>query len=551
MRVSGPYYYGKHKWDNYLLDVQDTIKAGDDAHQQSMREQAKALGAAHQEHLEALREQTEQMHRIEDALSGGFEGLRADFEWGFTLMVDRMETQIDHLSQIAARLDAIHKTLQSPLLTQARELFQLGQEHFRKGLPDKALEAYLKAEEKNEVDFPLQLQIGKLFLYGRDEDDDVIDLPKAEKHLLLAARYADAEKGTFPQWNEYCGQAYFHAAIAAYLIGEEEQAAGRSDSMRTCLERALVYLGKAAILWPRFTEIVYTQAKCHALLGQIQDASHKLEILSDRDRRYFEKASQDGDFEGFRADVEDLFRRATVSPGPLARATRTRIDEVSEAVAWAKRSAPTSEDMTVIESIERELFSAKQSLPTLDIDIETLNEQIHERRASLEKMTQVSFRAKLDSSQRAISECESRKTSCESAIEQLKVTIEQTSGAGMGCLFAAIVVFVIFPIGTGILFAVLPPEVRTFVGQSLAGLVPVVYLLVGGIVWAFAAKLWRDHKNYQHVQQRDTNARALDECAIRLQALREQFQAWNEALHGFESWRMQRVGPPPVPSSGR
>jgi tetratricopeptide (TPR) repeat protein len=179
---------------------------------------------------------------------------------------------------------------------QVQELFQLGQERFRKGLLDKALKAYLQAERKNEVDFPLQLQIGKSYLYGIDEDDNVIDLPEAERHLLLAARYADAEKGTFPQWNEYCGQAYFHAAIAACLIGEQEQAAGRPDSTRACLKRALSYLAKAAVLWPDFTEIVYTQAKCHALLGQTPDAIQKLELLSDRDRRYFAKAAQDGDF---------------------------------------------------------------------------------------------------------------------------------------------------------------------------------------------------------------------------------------------------------------
>src|ERR1039457_1373655 len=277
MAFPGPYYYGKQKWDNYLLDIQQTIEAGNTVQRQSFEFQAKALDTAQA-----------QARRMEGALQGGFEELRAEFEWGFTLMVDRMDAQIDQLSQIAASLDAIHKTLQSPLLTQARELFQLGQERFRKGLLDKALEAYLQAEQKNEVDFPLQLQIGKLFLYGRDEDDDVIDLPQAEKHLLLAARYADAEKGTFPQWNEYCGQAYFNAAVAAYLIGEQEQAVGHSDSR---LERALKYLTKAATLWPRFNEIVYTQAKCHALVGQTQDAAQKLEILSDRDRRYFAKAS--------------------------------------------------------------------------------------------------------------------------------------------------------------------------------------------------------------------------------------------------------------------
>ena len=234
------YYYGEHKWDEYLLDIQDTIESGHAADQKAMQKQANDRAAANEEHLDVLREQAEHMRHIEDALESGLEELRAEFEWGFSLMVDRMDTQIEHLSQIAARLDAIHKTLQSPLRTQARELFQLGLEHFHKGLLDRALEAYLKAEEKNEVDFPLQLQIGKLYLYGRDEDDNVIDCTKAEKHLLLAARYADAEKGTFSQWNVYCGEAYFHAAVAAYLIGEGEQAAGHWDSMRVRLERALV-----------------------------------------------------------------------------------------------------------------------------------------------------------------------------------------------------------------------------------------------------------------------------------------------------------------------
>src|ERR1022692_1609776 len=165
MALLGPYYYGKHKWDNYLLDIQGAIESGNAAYGRSGRSievQSDALEVA-REQVDELRQQTEQLSHIEQALQGGFEELRAEFEWGFTLMGDRMDTMINHFSKIAARRDAIHKTLQSPLLTQARELFQLGQERFRKGLLDKALEAYLKAEQKNEVDFPLQLQIGKLF----------------------------------------------------------------------------------------------------------------------------------------------------------------------------------------------------------------------------------------------------------------------------------------------------------------------------------------------------------------------------------------------------
>lgn len=38
MRLFGPYYYGKYKWDNYLLDIQATIESGDAARQQTARQ---------------------------------------------------------------------------------------------------------------------------------------------------------------------------------------------------------------------------------------------------------------------------------------------------------------------------------------------------------------------------------------------------------------------------------------------------------------------------------------------------------------------------------
>ena len=530
MALLSPYHYGKYKWDNYLLDIQGTIESGDAAHRQSVQLQADALDATH-EQVEELRQQTEQLRHIQEALQSGFEGLRAEFEWGFTLMVDRMDTQIKQLSQIAAQLDAIHNTLLSPLLTQARELFQLGQEHFRKGLLDKALEAYLKAEQKNEVDFPLQLQIGKLFLYGRDEDDDVIDLPQAEKHLLLAARYANVEKTTFSQWNEYCGQAYFHAAVAAYLIGEQEQDQGRPALMQSCLERALRYLAKAAVLWPRFTEIVYTQAKCYALLGQVQDAAQKLEILSDRDRRYFAKASQDGDFETFRAGVEELFRRATISPGPLARATQAKLDEVAETIAWAKRSAPTSkEDLEAIESSERELAIARQSLPTLDVDIEGLNERVLWLRAELEKIALRSFQNNIDVSQKAIAALDLRKTYCENSIKQLKRTMKSASGTGMGCLFSFLFfVGVVYVFGLAVNFSkqVAPTVAWTAVATAI----------VGGLL---GSKISRNRQNLPHKRAIEENSRGIDECIQSLPRLRQQVEGWQQKMRSFMAWQAQR-----------
>src|ERR1035438_6541061 len=140
MPFLGPYYYGKHKWDNYLLDIQETLDVA-------------------RKQVEELRQQTEQLSNIEQALQNGFEGLRAEFEWGFTLMVDRMDTQFNLLSKVAEELDAIHQTLKSPLINQAQELFRLGEQHFNEGLWDKALKDFLESEKKNEVHPLLQLQI--------------------------------------------------------------------------------------------------------------------------------------------------------------------------------------------------------------------------------------------------------------------------------------------------------------------------------------------------------------------------------------------------------
>ena len=542
MAILGPYYYGKHKWDNYLLDIQGTIESGNTAQRESIELQHKALNVAHGQ-LAELREQTEQFRHIGQALEIGFEELRAEFQWGFASMLDRMDMQINLLSNVAAELDAIHQTLKSPLINQAQELFRLGEEHYNESLFDRALEKFLESEKKNEVHPLLQFRIGMLYLYPHGDGYDLIDMPQAETHFLLAARYADAKKKTLSRWNELSGQAYFHAAVGAYFIGEQEQAAGRPDSMRACLERGLGYLAKAVTIWPQFTEIVYHQAKCHALLGQVRDAEQKLEILSDRDRRYFAKASQDGDFQTFHASVEELFRRAIHSPGPLARATQAKLDEVAEAIAWAKRSAPTSkEDLAAIKSIELdELPDARRSLPTLDVDIEDLSERLSRARAVLDKIAERSFQNNVDAAERSVASLEQRKTGYESSIQKLSQTIDGASGTGLGCFF-----FFLFPAVTVLSFNVIfgpkPADTIVAVGVLATVLSPVVGFLLGRTVS-------RDRQNRPNKLKIEEDSLAVAECIRELPALRERAEAGKRELGNFAAWQAQRPSPPQKPTS--
>jgi tetratricopeptide (TPR) repeat protein len=529
--VLRPYYYGQRKWDNYLLDIQESVES------------------AHEEQLGELREQTDQLRRIGDSLQGGFEELRSTFEWGFTLMVERMDAQLDVLSRVAEELVAIHKTLKAPLSTQFNDLFQRGKLHFREQLWDKALNDFLDAEKFQEVHPLLQLKIGQLYLYGNNSQCNVIDLPEAETHLLAAARYAEAKKGTLTGWSELCGQAYFHAAVAAYLIGEDEQTAGRRDAMRSCLDRALAHLAKAAVLWPQFTDIIYTQAKCYALLGQGGDAVGKLELLSDRDRRYFRKLGLDADFEPLLRDAEAVFTRATISPGPRARATEAKIDGVTEALAWAKRATPISkDDLVAIESIERELGSARKCLPTLDVDIDGLAANLSRMRSALEEIARRLFQSNVQSSQQAIKECEQRKRNCESSIEHLKKAMKETSGAGVGWSVGVLAWIVIWISFATIVAASFPRLSR----NETFGYVCFFLMLIGSIALGiFASKIRRDSKNRSSRQSLLETTNGIDECVRSLPGLKRQAESWNQEMRGFDAWRAQRPSPPLPPYSGR
>lgn len=370
-----PYHYGSKKWEDYLIDVQQSVEAGNTLQRRSIKTQEQAITAA-RGLIESHDRQTERLTSLEESLKGGLEALCSEVNWGFTLLADRMDRQIEVLSQVAASIDAVHQTLRTPLMTQARELYDLGQDRFQKALLDKALEAFLQSAEKNEVYFPLQLQIGKLYLYGKDEDDDVINLVSAEKHLLLAARYAESEKGNLPAWGRHCGEALFHAGVSAYLLGGVEFENGQTDSMRICLERSLKHLDRSKSLWPEFSETLYTQAKCHARLGNIDELRELFVHLADWDRRYFSKSEQDGDFAPFRGVIEEVLTSAISNPGKNARALKASIEEtrrllIEVRVALRASGRGAQVDTTWVDTSEATLNRGESELGGRDIDIES------------------------------------------------------------------------------------------------------------------------------------------------------------------------------------
>ncbi|MBM3240922.1 hypothetical protein FJZ31_31965 [Candidatus Poribacteria bacterium] len=238
---------------------------------------------------------------------GELSELRAEFSYGMGLVLDQLRIQNRILEGILDRLDAIHETLKHPLLTQARELSKIGMDRASKGLLQEGLEALLESAEKNRTDFLVQLQIGKLYLYGQNATDNVIDLPKAEKHLRLSARYANSEMSHLPDAAKFCGEALLHAAIACYAQANEKWLAKDVDSTRRFTEQALELSQNATKVYPQLSEAFYHHAKFSALFSDGQTAVNSLKMAILADRNYCLKADADKDFDGVRRYVLNLF----------------------------------------------------------------------------------------------------------------------------------------------------------------------------------------------------------------------------------------------------
>lgn len=321
------YYWGADvTWEQYLQtnafvqDINKTIRKNGKETRQAISTQTQHLIASH----EAL---SRNFQSAFDAVNGtlaegfgiigeqiasvnrGIEDLGVSFEYGMGLLAEQLSMQNELLGGLLQRLDAIHHTLQTPTLTQAREFFNIGKDRINKGLIDKALEAFLKAEDKNDADFLTQYALGEVYLYGRDDVSNLIDLAKAEQHFKQAGRYAKAEMVEFPEARIYCGKAYFYASLACYVHANEQRLTGAMQEVNRLLQDASNLAQRATDIYPELIEGFYHYAKTCALSGQVDTAIQSLDTAIKADRNYCLKVDGDRDFDTIRSQVIKLFER--------------------------------------------------------------------------------------------------------------------------------------------------------------------------------------------------------------------------------------------------
>lgn len=541
------YHYGSHKWEDYLLDIQE---AQDEASQAAID--------ASQEANEELRRHTELLDRqvqLSTEINDSLGEIKLEMQFGFGLVVDRLDQQIQLVSDIIRSLDAIHQTLQSPLITQANELWRLGEERFRKGLYDRALDAFLQSEQKNEVLFPLQLRIGTLLLEGRNAECNVINLAEAERHLLLAARYAQAEQKTTANWQEFAGRAYYRAAQAAYLIGKESAANGNPTLTRECLERSSHYLERAAKIWPEFRGAMYLYAKCQALLGNNKQALGAIEVLSDTDRQFYSAAQDDGDFSGIRQHVEEVFRQAIDHPGPNAAKAMESLARAKVGLNWIRLSNPqAAQDKQALKDYERNLSTIEKQLNTLDVDIDAATAQLLEFRRDVERFAERLMLTEEESLARIVTSLNSTKASIEGNLSHLRSQKALTEGSsGIGCL-SVIVMFVVLQVGLPIIVLPFKQQLSGIPMGFLGGLLFLGGLVVYGIIsFKMGKALSRHNRNVpllRSIEQAESSLKEWELSAPATIAKAEgDSRSLNGRLHEFHEWQAADPFPVAVPDS--
>jgi hypothetical protein len=334
-------YHSELSWNQQLLaerigretgkELQPQLKELAGSNRVAVREQTLSLVASN----EALSRQLGSNYEaIEGTLrwglqdiAGSIHDLGAEFSYGASLLVAELQIQNRTLDAVLQSLDAMQETLRTPVQTKAQEYFREAYRLIGQKLLAEARDYLQRGLAEYDVDFVAQYHLGLLYLYGRDEDDDVIDLPAAEHHLRLAARYAIPLVEQVSDARRYSGEARFHASVACYAQAGELRRAGQQADGEPKLREAVALASESIQVHGGLTEAKYHLAKYHALLGKLGEVEKPLHDAVVYDRSYLLKASMDSDFDNVRPTVDALAEKMRQEVRDITKAALSRVEE--------------------------------------------------------------------------------------------------------------------------------------------------------------------------------------------------------------------------------
>jgi ribosomal protein L7/L12 len=520
------YYDGPYRYDDYLLDVTEALAANNDLQRRSNSYQAQEVKARRHQDEETARYQAaslEESRGIRDEL----QGMREEVRLGFSIVVDRMDHQIELFSLAVVHLDDIRQTLKAPRQTEWNELFQRAEQHFEDDLFDEALAEFSKAEQIDKVNYLLQFRIGTLLFQYGNRNRSVVDLEQAEAHLLLATRYAEVEANRDPLARRFAGDACFRAGQAAYCLGKQLQDGGDLDGMQACMRRALVHFTNSAQLWPECRLRIDWQARCHALLGQELEALQAFEHLSDCNREYYADAMKDDDLRSISLEVDRVFKTAIENPGPQARSVLAGLDSTTELLARAENIGIP--DVAAVTSFAQRLATGRNLLASLNVNIDQLGAQQTRANQEFRKTIEHTLNSRVSSFDSQLKVLESRRRELEAEIQSIRQQIRARRwGFGFLFVFIAWGVFTVFAVALeGDPSEDVATNVLYLVGMASAG-------MIGFFLGWNVSGLGKGRGSKEQIGQK---AKDLQGVECELQTLRQSYETSKRQFQEFSAWQ--------------
>jgi formylglycine-generating enzyme required for sulfatase activity/tetratricopeptide (TPR) repeat protein len=243
------------------------------------RENIRAMESGFGSVVQATQEGFERLSWDVQEVGRGVSELNATFQWGFGEML----TQMNRLNNAVSELVRIAQT---PVQTEANEHFQIANDALRRHLYTEALEEVEKAIAKYRLEWRYYSLAGTIRLGNVSGGLEFLDLPKAEEHFLLAAKYAGADNP------KDAARAFLAASWAAYCQGKNGP--------------ALKYAEEAMALDPRLAEAMFQAAKVLMALSDPETGLAHLAKAIALDKCYALKAAADGDFQRYQSELNNF-----------------------------------------------------------------------------------------------------------------------------------------------------------------------------------------------------------------------------------------------------
>jgi tetratricopeptide (TPR) repeat protein len=278
----------------------------DKIHEQtnSFSDNAKSIVATNEQISTALENGFNRLYEINekgfDHLTSAIEELHSDLNYNLGILIQRAEYQ-NHL------LNNILHTLQTPFESQVKELYNNGCRFIRQENLDAAIDCFNESLtlKMGKYFFPSYYQLGRLYLTGKVENQNIINPKTAMEYLLKANELGNGIFKEEPLFSPILSDCKFFLSQSYYF-----QLTGVNDSNENdLLSNAIKYCEEAVSLNSNLSQGFYHLAKYYSYQNNVESLLNNLSKAINIYRDYSFKYEEDEVFNKNKKHIEALLIR--------------------------------------------------------------------------------------------------------------------------------------------------------------------------------------------------------------------------------------------------